>query len=101
MCATVDVQTVDPAALWDVKSCSLHSVIAWKDKTLKNQYLIHEVCTGLPVKPNMFVSNDTFKIGKALHIYIAIQMQHCSNMEGNIKKRWAGISLTRVPPGSK
>lgn len=42
----------------------------WKDKTLNKQYLIHELCTGLRVKPNMFGSNDTFKIGKVTFTYI-------------------------------
>lgn len=69
----------------------------WKDKTLKKQYLIHELCTGLRMKPNMFVSNDTFKIGKALHIYIhstvgVPQDQHVL---------YQSISLTRVFPGLK
>lgn len=76
MCVTVDLQRVVPLALLDVKCSSLHSVITWKDKTLKKQYLIYELCTGLQVKPNMFASNDTFKIGKALHIHISIQIEH-------------------------
>lgn len=47
----------------------------WKEKTLKKQYLIHEVCIRLQVKPCMFVSNDRLKIGEALHIYIPIFIQ--------------------------
>ena len=76
MCSTVQVRTVVPPALLDVKCSSLHSVITWKDKTQKEQYFIHELCNGLQVKPNMFVSNDTFKIRKALHIYMPIWIQH-------------------------
>lgn len=82
MCATVDIQTVVPSALLNVKCSSPCPVIAWKDKTPKKQYLIHELCTGLQVKANMFVSNYTLKIGKALHIYIPFQIRHLQQHSG-------------------
>lgn len=69
-----------PSSVWSAALATLCHLE--KNKTLKKQYLIHELCAGLQVEPNMFVSDDTFKIGKTLHIYIPIPIQHLQHYSG-------------------